>query len=357
MLVERVTRRGLLFLLALFLILTALLVSVVLPFLAYVFFGAFAAFLVWPLHVRLRRRMRARFSAYLITTGVYAVIFVPLTMLVWSIVRDLTVLLGNLRSDGAESILRPFVEGILPPDLAERALTYLVTALEEAAQRLAPQLVGQFLDAIIGTFIFGFVLYYCLLEGEALVAFTRGLMPLRNYRISKLFDQIASALNAVFFGVMIVAAVQGVAAGIVWWIAGLPNPFFYGAVMFGLAILPFGGPVILLLPVAIWHFAQGEIGMGIFIAVSGVILVGTIDNVMRPFLVGKFGHINPALVVVGLAGGLVAFGIVGVVLGPLIFALWVAVGRELRAEMRYWKDMSLEEGAPTLADQGAAAEA
>lgn len=334
---ERVTRRGLNFLLVLFVILSVLLLMTVVPFFAYVFFGAFAAFLVFPLYERLGKRIGRHFAAWVTVAGVYAVIFLPIAALVASVLRDLANAAILLRERGAESIVFGALNEILPEDLAEQVASFLGNALVDMGTRMATQALPIAMELLLGFFIFGFICFYTLITGRKIVSFSKEVIPLRDFRVFTLFNQIKLSLNAVFYGVIAVAVIQGSAGGIVWMIAGLPNPFFYGAVMFLLSIVPFAGPSFVLIPVGILHILQGEVGMGIFLIASGVFFVGSIDNFLRPVMVSKFGDINPAMVVVGLAGGLVAFGIVGMVLGPLIFALWMGVARELHFEVKSWK--------------------
>lgn len=334
---QRVTRRGLNFLLVLFAVLTILLLLTVIPFFPYVFFGAFAAFLVYPLYRRLALRTGQYFAAWMMVALVYAAIFVPIAALVASVLRDLVNAAIVLRERGADSIVLEGLEQILPREDAEQLATFIGNALVDAGARLAQQALPIAMELLLGFFIFGFICFYTLLKGSNIVKFISEVTPLREFRVQALFNQIKLSLNAVFYGVIFVAVIQGTAGGIVWWIAGLPNPFFWGAVMFLLSIIPFAGPSFVLIPVGILHILQDQVGMGIFLIASGVFFVGSIDNFLRPIMVSRFGDINPAMVVVGLAGGLVAFGMVGMVLGPLIFALWMGVARELHFEVSEWK--------------------
>jgi predicted PurR-regulated permease PerM len=340
---QRVTRRGLNFLLVIFAVLTALLLLTVIPFFPYVFFGAFAGFLVYPIYSRLARRIGNYFAAWVMVALVYAAIFIPIAALVASIIRDLMNAAIVLRERGAESIIFGVLQEILPDDMAEQLAAFVGNALVDMGLRLAQQALPVAMEILLGMFIFGFICFYTLLKGSTVVQFTREVVPLRDFRVVALFQQIKLSLNAVFYGVIFVAVIQGTAGGIVWWIAGLPNPFFYGAVMFLLSIIPFAGPSFVLIPVGVLALLQDNIGMGVFLIASGVFFVGSIDNFLRPIMVSRFGDINPAMVVVGLAGGLVAFGLVGMVLGPLIFALWVGVARELHFEVREWKKHAFTE--------------
>ncbi len=334
---ERVTRRGLNFLLVLFAILTALLFLTVVPYFPYVFFGAFAAFLIYPIYLRLAKRLGRYFAAWIMVLAVYMVMFIPIFALIASIIQDLLNAAVVLREQGAESIILGVLVEILPREDAERFAALIGNALVDAGNRFLGNAPAVAMELLLGFFIFGFICFYTLLKGDAVVAFVREAIPLRDFRTQALFNQIKLSLNAVFYGVIFVAVIQGTAGGIVWWIAGLPNPFFYGAVMFLLSIIPFAGPSFVLIPVGVLKIIQGDVGMGVFLIASGVFFVGSIDNVLRPVMVSRFGDINPAMVVVGLAGGLVAFGLVGMVLGPLIFALWSGVARELHFEITHWK--------------------
>lgn len=145
---------------------------------------------------------------------------------------------------------------------------------------------------------------------------------------------VASTVRGVFNGVIGTAAVQAILAMIGFWVTGVPGVFLLGAVTFFLSVVP-GGPALLWLPAAIWLYAQGSTGWAIFMAAWGFFVISGADNLVRPLLIGRGVRAPLALVFLGVVGGILAFGFLGLFIGPTLLAVaynlfqdWMA-GREV----------------------------
>ena len=138
---------------------------------------------------------------------------------------------------------------------------------------------------------------------------------------------------ASFYGVVTVAAAQGLLCGLGAWIAGLPSPALWGVAAAVVSVLPLFGSALVWIPAAAVLFLQGAIGRGVFMLIWGAGLVGTIDNFIRPWVVTAKLPVHPLIVFVAMLGGMEAFGLMGILFGPVILAVTMALFRMLREEM------------------------
>jgi len=172
-----------------------------------------------------------------------------------------------------------------------------------------------------------FVLFFVLRDGPALaVKFVR-MLPIEERRRSRLWQHLADVTRAVFMGIGLTALVQGALVGVGFWIAGLPSPLVFGVVAALFALVPLVGTTIVWAPGAIFLALHGDYGHSIFLALWGVIVVGMVDNFLRPLLISGRAEVPTLAVFVGVMGGLSAFGFIGLFLGPIVLGLLVALFR------------------------------
>jgi predicted PurR-regulated permease PerM len=140
-----------------------------------------------------------------------------------------------------------------------------------------------------------------------------------------MFAKFAEVTRATVKGNLVVAAVQGALGGIIFWILGIPGPFLWGVVMFLLSLIPMVGAGLIWAPVALYLFAAGQWIEGLVLTGFGIGVIGLVDNVLRPILVGRDTKLPDYIVLMSTLGGFVLFGMNGFVIGPLIAALFVTV--------------------------------
>jgi predicted PurR-regulated permease PerM len=170
-----------------------------------------------------------------------------------------------------------------------------------------------------------FVLFYLFRDRREALATLRSLVPLSEKETDRVFTRVADTIHATIFGTLAVAAVQGVLGGLIFWWLGLPAPILWGAVMGLLAIVPVLGAFVVWLPVAIFLAASGQWGKALILIVWGTVIVGLIDNLLYPILVGKRLRLHTVPVFFAIVGGLAVFGAAGLILGPVVLALTNAI--------------------------------
>jgi predicted PurR-regulated permease PerM len=195
---------------------------------------------------------------------------------------------------------------------------------------------GSFVLGALGTLVsfalMLFVLFFVLRDGPRFAQQMVMLLPIESRRRTRLWEHLRDVTSAVFVGIGLTALVQGVLLGTGFWIAGLPSPLLFGVLGALFALVPFVGTTIIWAPGAIYLATQGEYGYASFLAIWGILVVSSVDNFLRPFLISGRAEVPTLAVFIGVMGGLAAFGFVGLFVGPIVLGLLVALFRfELEA--------------------------
>ena len=212
-------------------------------------------------------------------------------------------------------------------------------AVVNFAERITAELAAAAVPLVLGLVIASFVIYYGFAEGETFYAKLRHVIPLPDDIEESLFRDIRRVTNVVFIGNILVSVLGGVVGALSFVIFGVPNAVFWGFIMIILGILPLVGAPIIWGPAAAYLFVQGNVvgAVGILI-INGGIVIGYVDNILRPKLIGKAANVHPVLVLIGILGGLEAFGALGFVIGPLVLAVFIALIRSYTEWHPRWKE-------------------
>jgi predicted PurR-regulated permease PerM len=215
----------------------------------------------------------------------------------------------------------------------QRKLAY---GLQEASQFLATQILSISQSAVqlfINLGVMIYLLFFLLRDGEALFARIKKAVPLRADLQVALFDKFAAVVRATVKGDILVAMLQGALGGFIFWIVGIHAPVLWAVLMAFLSLLPAVGAAIVWLPVAIYLLAIGAVWQGLLLIAFGTFVIGLVDNVVRPILVGKDTKMPDYVVLISTISGLQIFGLNGFVLGPVIAAVFLTVW-EIYSESR-----------------------
>jgi predicted PurR-regulated permease PerM len=166
------------------------------------------------------------------------------------------------------------------------------------------------------------------LSGEnAAAGLLAGIRRIAGERGAYLLALVGGTVKGVVYGILGTSLVQAVLCGVGYWIAGLPSPVLLALATFFLAVIP-GGPLIIIVPGAIWLAQNGHAGWAVFLAVWSIVVNVLTDNVLKPVLIGKSSHVPFILIILGVLGGAIAFGFLGVFIGPTLLAVANAVLRD-----------------------------
>jgi predicted PurR-regulated permease PerM len=204
----------------------------------------------------------------------------------------------------------------------------LSNAALSVSQFLATNLVAVGQNALRGTALFFLMLYllfFFLRDGAQLLEQIIGVLPIGDARERRLFQKFAEVSRATIKGTIVIGLVQGLLGGLIFWILGIEAAALWGVVMAVLSLLPAVGAAVVWVPAAALLVATGRVLEGILLLVFGTLIIGLADNVLRPVLVGRETQMPDYLVLVTTLGGLALFNLSGVVIGPIIGALFLTV--------------------------------
>jgi predicted PurR-regulated permease PerM len=176
-------------------------------------------------------------------------------------------------------------------------------------------------------FIMFFSLFYFLLDGKRVVEYVMHLSPLKNHQERVLIKEFMSISRATLKGTVVVGIIQGTLGGLLFWAVGVPSPITWGVIMIILSIIPVVGSGLVWTPVGVAMLFSGNIWQGLVILGFGFGVISTIDNILRPKLVGRDSQMHPLLVLLATLGGIILFGVIGFILGPILVSLFLALVR------------------------------
>jgi len=312
------------------------------PFAGAILWAVIGAVLFDPLHTRLLRAMpRRRNGAALLTLLVIiAVVVIPAILLGAALLSEATVFFARI-SRGEIDLAQVFVDaqrhlpGWARGGLADVGLsdagglrTKLAHGLTSSFQSIATRMlnIGQ---GALGFFLaLGVTLYltfFLLRDGRQLTARIEQALPLPPHQRTILVGKIVMVIRATIKGSAIVAVLQGVVGGCIFWALGLPGASLWGVAMGFFSLFPAIGTGLVWVPVALYLLASGAIWKGITLLLCGFCVISTVDNIVRPILVGRDARMPDYVVLITTLGGFELMGFNGFVIGPLIAALFLAV--------------------------------
>ncbi len=312
----------------------ALFWTVVSPYAITLVTAAIAGIVLSPLERRIRRIVRhPRVSVGIVVVGVLFLVVGPLaTLAALTLDQAFGVVSSTVANPDwvSEFRLEEQASFQVLPQFARHALSSVdvVGVLRNVAQWTTSHL-GAFLQGtttfVLNTFIFFVALFYFLLDRERIVKEAMALSPLRDRVDHDIAARMVGTVRGVIFGSLIVATVQGVLAGIGLTIFGVPGALLWAALVVIAAQIPMLGTSIVLLPCVAYLFLSGQTGAGIGLLIWSLVLVSTVDNVLKPYIVGGRTRMHGLLILVSMLGGLEAFGPIGFILGPTILAAFLVV--------------------------------
>ena len=311
---------------------------VVSPYYGAVLWGVIAAILFLPVHRRLTLILRGRQGLAAVTTVVLTVLLVilPLMVVASSLAVEAAGLYANIQSGqlDLEQFVRKVVEGA-PAWLTDLFNTFDLTnlaAVRDGLSRFLQALVARAL--LVGQSTFEFVvslgvmlylLFFLLRDGAGLTRRIKTAIPLRARQRDALLERFTIVAQAIIRGSLLVAAVQGALGGLIFWILGIHAPVLWAVMMAFLSLLPAVGSAIVWFPVAIYLLLSGSVWEGLVLILFGMLVIGLVDNLLRPFLIGKSTSIPDYVVLISTLGGISVFGLNGFVVGPMVAAMFIAV--------------------------------
>lgn len=332
----KTTRRFQLLLLAVAL---ALFLYVASPFAKPILVAATIAAVLHPAHVRLIAALRGRrgVSAGVLSAAVVLGILGPVGYVVTAVVTQVVAgarwIRAALDSEGVAGLVARLPEPLRGP--AARVTADMPRALEQARDAFegvgGAAALGGVISAtgslVVNTVVMIVALYFLLAEGDRLIVWLDEMTPLEPGQFRELLKTFNGAVGAVVVSALATAGAQAALAFLGYAVAGVPQPVFFAFLTFVGALVPLAGAALVVLPVAALHFATGHPLAALLLALWGVGVVGTVDNLLKPVLMRRGLSVHVSLVFLALLGGLSTFGPVGIIVGPLALAFFLAAVR------------------------------
>ncbi len=326
--------RGQAFLLVVIALVSVVTLLIVVPFLEFVIASLILAYVLYPFHHRLKRRIGETASAIGLIVGTIVAIIVPLAYIVSVFVSDLQAIAA-----GETELETSAIESRLSETFGEEVEIELAEMLSMAGDQLIRVLFDGYtgiftfaLQAALGTALMLFLVYYLLKDGPEFVEWVKETIPLPPRVTGDLFAKIDATTWGVVIGHISVAVLQALIAGVGLWAVGIPNVVFWTFVMTVLALLPLIGAFLVWGPAAAYLVVIDEVTAGILLAVYGIMIVSMVDNYARPILIDQQARLNPGVILVGVFGGVYSIGFTGLFVGPIAIGVLAATLETFRKE-------------------------
>jgi predicted PurR-regulated permease PerM len=307
-----------------------LFLRIIAPFLVPLGWAAVLAIFVYPWHERLVQRHGHARAAALTTVVVTLLIVGPGLVILTAFVQESRAALSTVDRDAFAGQLALIEQGwnrirvFIPGAQAVDLRSLIDEAISRTGGFFAARVGGLLADIVVllfQLFVTLFALFFLLRDANTIMQQVRRSLPFEDLRRERMIRQTRDLVYASIAASIMIASLQGLAGGLVFALLGLGAPVFWGVMMGFLALLPFVGTWVVLVPAAIWLMATGQLIKGVVLIILGLTIVGAIDNVLRPAILSGRARMNGLLMFISLLGGVSVFGLLGLVLGPLVTAI------------------------------------
>lgn len=312
------------------------------------FLGAILAILLYPTYSFFLRVFRNRryVASFFSTLLVFLILVLPFSLILALIVNEAFKLLSTMDIGGVAVLFTSqdlYQEYINPAVLFLEERFHLHVDLVGIASRFggelartlykfSPDVLGQTASFLFGFFVMHVSLFFLFIEGGNVVRTILDLSPLKARYEEKLAGEFRNMIYATIYGYLVTALIQGILAGLGFWMAGVAAPLVFGTLCFFMSLVPIIGATSVWLPISVWLLIRGETGAGVLLIVWGVFFISMVDNIIKPWIMRGKAKIHILLIFFSLLGGITLFGPVGILFGPVITSLFLACVRIYRED-------------------------
>lgn len=304
------------------LIIIALAIYMLFPFLIALIAAAIITYVFYPLFRKLNEYIKNRtICSFLMIIMITLIIIIP----VFFIVNALFIEAANFYQSIKGADLTP-LSGLISKLIGENIdiniyLKDIIGTVVSFIVRSASDFFFSLPQKILVLFIILFVMYYFFKDGDKLVKFFEHIFPIRKDHKYELLAEFNKVLYAIIYGVLVSAVVQGLLGTIGLMVFDVSSPILWGSIMVLTAMIPLFGTWVIWFPAALFKIFNGDYFNGFGLLIYGTLIVSTVDNVIKPKLISGKAKIHPVLIILGVFGGLKAFGLIGIMIGPLLLGI------------------------------------
>ena len=323
----------------LLLVISALFLSLIQQFLMAIFLAGLFSALARPVYLYLTKLFgdRQHLASLVSLLLLFFIVLIPMMVLIGIVVGQ-AIEVGQMVTPWVKQTLSDrggFTEFLESLPFYEHILPYQELIMQKAGQAvgfISKFLVEGLSSATLGTvhfFFMAFVMFYSMffffMDGDKIIRKMLYYLPLKSSDENRMLEKFTSVTRATLKGTFLIGVLQGGLAGLAFVVVGIPNAVFWGAIMAVLSIIPSVGSALVWLPAAIILIANGQVVGGVGLAIFCGVLVGSLDNLLRPILVGKDTKLHELMILFSTLGGIFMFGVVGIFIGPIIASLFVTI--------------------------------
>jgi predicted PurR-regulated permease PerM len=303
------------------------------PFMGVVAWAGVLVIVFYPVHKRIAERTRRRsLSALISCLLVVLVVVLPLTLITAAVIQEFAKVAPNLPANLSQllsqqpailSRISEWVQNRFGVDLVSFQ-DFLFQQFHNLSQSLLGasfNLVGNIVTSVVKAFFVIFTMYYLFRDGDKITNKLPDALPLNRAQSEAIILRTHQVVSASVYGVVTIAALQGLLAGLAYWILGIPSPVLWAVLTAFVCMIPVAGSFLVWLPLAIYLIIAGYWTRAILLIIWGGLVISTIDNLLRPKLVGTQTKLHELFIFFSVLGGISVFGLLGIVLGPVVLAI------------------------------------
>lgn len=338
------------FVLLFFVIVAYLVFLVIKPFMIPILTSIIISYIFYPLYKWINKKTKRRnLSAIIVTFLIIILIISPILFIANSLTREVTTVYinskqriaeGNIIGIGPDSSVLWKLNSFLI-NIAEKP--QISSSIDNITNTIISSL-SNFLftipKRILSFFVMIFLIFFMLRDGGLMVKKIEYFIPLKKHHQNKIIKKFGSVTRAVVYGHFITALIQGMVGVLGLYIFGVKSPLVWGVIMLIACMIPFIGAPIVWFPLGVLKLIEGLTTnttsttiMGVGLLVYGFFIVSSIDNLIKPKIIGDMARIHPAVILIGVLGGLLMFGVIGIVIGPLILSLFLTFAEIYKTEI------------------------
>ena len=295
------------------------------PLIIWIATGLTLAYILNPLFIRFNRKIKSRYlSSSIVLILTLFVIILPIILFIPATSKQVLEVYGSINSFDGYSLLQKIAPFLLQNPVVsteiQAALSQMKTALSDWILSYVKDALLNLPNIVLGILITLFTFFFSMIESDKLKEYLSLLFPFQKNYQEKFFDKFQKVTDSVIYGHIIVGLIQGLIAGIGYYILGVPQALLLTILTTVLSVLPIIGPWLVWIPVDIYLFAQGNTGIAMGLLIYGLFVINWIDTLLRPQIVANKAEMNSAIALIGTIGGMYAFGVIGILIGPLVLA-------------------------------------
>jgi predicted PurR-regulated permease PerM len=315
------------------------------PFVGVLEWAVVLVIIFHPVHRRLERKIRyRRLSASLSCLLAIVIIILPLTLLTISLAQEVARIAPNLPSQISQFIntqaplfgkISDWLQTRFGIDTL-RSQEFLVEQLKRSSEFLLGfswNLVGNILGGVVKAFFVVFTMYYLFRDGEKIVKMLPAALPVSAQQGEAIIARTQQVVSASVYGVVSIATLQGLLGGFAFWLLGIPSPVLWAVLITFVCMIPIAGSFLVWLPLSIYLMATGHWIKALLLIVWGALVVSTIDNFLRPKLIRNQTKLHELFVFFSVLGGISVFGLLGLILGPVVLAITLGLLQTFRPQL------------------------